>query len=461
VHPGVVAVWRWGPRLSWTNLTIMVDRWSPAWTTRLRDVFGAPLADVRQEHIEGLVASGAREAADLDFKASLYGKTEQAMRELCKDIAAMRNDRGGVIVLGVADEDGIAVDCPEVQLSDDEERRMRQIVASGTTPHAAFDMQAVPGKTSGKGFYLLIAQPSPFRPHAVVVGEGFRYPRRDGSTTRYLSEIEIADMYRSRFRGESEQLDRLERIGQEALGRVAEDGPWVVASLVPNNSGALPISFAGRTAIEQWARAECCSNDAVDGFFPVAAMASVGVERYSIATVHDGGKRPTAAYAQCHVDGAGSAALVFYQQGTEPDGITVFDTDILWRTAKALRLIGRHAVRAGAYGDAAVHLQLAGESMYLGSYRGGVPQRFRDTELSISQAHSRHTVPLESLVGDPQNLLAATRLMLNDIFNAFGRAEIPHIALDGTLRLPYFRDSELAKWAEARGVPATAETLPE
>jgi hypothetical protein len=439
----------------------MLDGSSPAWTTRLRDVFGAPLAEVSHEHIEGLVSSGAREAADLDFKASLYGKGEQATRELCKDIAAMRNDRGGVILLGVADEDGIAVDCPEVPLSDDEERRMRQIVAAGTTPHAAFDIEPVPGKTSGKGFYLLIAQPSPFRPHAVVVDKGFRYPRRDGSTTRYLSEIEIADMYRSRFRGEGEQLDRLERIGQEALDRVVQEGPWVVASLVPNNSGALPISFSGRSAIEQWAREECCSNDGIDGFFPSTATAGVGVERYAIATVLDDGKRPSAAYAQCHVDGAGTAALVFYKRGNETDGITVFGTDLVWRTAKALRLIGRHAVRAGAYGDAAVHLQLVGESMYLGFYRDGFPHRFKDTDLTVSRAHSRHTIPLGSLAGDPQELLAATRLMLNDIFNAFSRAEVPHITQDGTLRLAYFRDPELAKWAEARGVPTTAETLPE
>jgi hypothetical protein len=70
-------------------------------------------------------------------------------------------------------------------------------------------------------------------------------------------------------------------------------------------------------------------------------------------------------------------------------------------------------------------------------------------------------VPLESLVGDLQELFVATRLMLNDIFNAFGRAEISHIAQDGTLRLAYFRDPELAKWAEARGVPTTPQTLPE
>lgn len=112
-------------------------------------------------------------------------------------------------------------------------------------PTPAFNIKPVPGTTVSKGFYLLIAQPSPFRPHAVVAGDGLRYPRRDGSTTRYLSEIEVADKYRGRFRGEREQLDRLDRIGREALDRVKKDGPWLVAALVPNSAGAMSISFRG------------------------------------------------------------------------------------------------------------------------------------------------------------------------------------------------------------------------
>jgi hypothetical protein len=43
------------------------------------------------------------------------------------DIAAMRNDRGGVIVLDVADKEAVAVGCLEVPLSHGEGRRMRQI----------------------------------------------------------------------------------------------------------------------------------------------------------------------------------------------------------------------------------------------------------------------------------------------------------------------------------------------
>jgi predicted HTH transcriptional regulator len=115
----------------------------------------------------------------------------------------MRNDRGGVIILGVEDTDGVASAAPGVDLSDGEELRMRSIVAAGTAPHAAFEIQRVESADAGHGFYLLIAPPSSQRPHAVIHSQGLRYPRRDGAGTRYMSEVEIADMYRSRFAGEA------------------------------------------------------------------------------------------------------------------------------------------------------------------------------------------------------------------------------------------------------------------
>lgn len=74
----------------------------PAWSGRLRATFGAPLGEVGYEHIEALVPAQVSEAADLDFKEALYGNSAGDKHELCKDIAAMRNHRGGVIVLGSA-----------------------------------------------------------------------------------------------------------------------------------------------------------------------------------------------------------------------------------------------------------------------------------------------------------------------------------------------------------------------
>jgi len=177
----------------------------------LTDLLGVPITAITAQDIARLVAEQITETDELDFKATLYGKDEAAKVELCKDIAGLRNHRGGAILLGVGEKDAIASGCPEVELSDAEARRMRQIVAAGTAPYAAFDIQAVPGEESGRGFYLLLAEPSPFRPHAVLVNGGLRYPRRDGTITRYLTEAEVADMYRIAFEERSSRLNGLLR----------------------------------------------------------------------------------------------------------------------------------------------------------------------------------------------------------------------------------------------------------
>jgi hypothetical protein len=322
----------------------------PAWSGRLRAIFGAPLGEVEYEHIEALIPAQVSEAADLDFKEALYGNSAGDKHELCKDVAAMRNHRGGVIVLGVRDDNGVAVAVAGVAISDDEALRMRQIVAAGTAPHAEFEIRPVAGPTEGSGFYLLVADPSPYRPHAVVVNDGLRFPRRDGTTTRWLSEVEVADLYRDRFRGQADQLDRLARIGGEARDRVVPDGPWLVAAAVPNHAGSLSISFPGRRAIEEWARTEHTSTDFVDGFFepPAVVMAGVGVERYTLTTHFDQGQQANHAYAECHTDGAAAAARILYTPTHSDDGVTVIDTSLVMTTAKCLRLIGRHARRAGA-----------------------------------------------------------------------------------------------------------------
>jgi len=291
------------------------------WTRRLADLFGAPLDQVTVESIERVVAARVQEDDDLDFKEALYGNGDSEKRELAGDIAAMWNDQGGVILIGVSDEDGTAAAAPEVDLSEDEALRMQSIIVSLTAPYGDVTIRRIAGRAEGRGFYLLIAPPSPMRPHAVRVNNALRYPRRNGAMTRYLSELEVADLYRGRFRGEHEQTDRLRQIGDELLANIdTSDMPWALAAVVPNTPGSLEVSGAGRTAIHQW-----CLQEFGDGFhdmqmFGDAPVVGVGVRRYTVGAMHDGGlPSPVSAYAECHTDGSAAAALSLRQPRPEPD----------------------------------------------------------------------------------------------------------------------------------------------
>jgi hypothetical protein len=185
------------------------------WTTRLRSIFGTPLADVGEQDLEALVDHEVREDADLDFKQALYGNGDSDRREFAADVAALWNDRGRVIVIGVREENDVAVERTPVEMDAAEEGRMRSIGASNIVPYAPFYIRPVPSdETPGRGYYRILVPPSPDRPHAVRKGIDLRYPLREhvGADKRWLSESEIADAYRDRFTRVGSDAARVEAV---------------------------------------------------------------------------------------------------------------------------------------------------------------------------------------------------------------------------------------------------------
>jgi Putative DNA-binding domain len=218
-------------------------------------VLGAPPHEVEEEHLKALVDSGVREDADLDLKEARYGTSDQDRRKLAGDIAAMANDRGGLIVIGIRDEDDAAAETTPVELVDGEEGRLRQTAAGNLAPHVPFEIRVVPASHDPeRGYYLLIVPPSSLRPHAVRKGLDLRYPRRDGTTTRWLSESEVADMYRDRFRLATDESERVTAVLGEGLSAMdTSEGAFLAVALVPTTSGSMSIDVARTRAVEEWA----------------------------------------------------------------------------------------------------------------------------------------------------------------------------------------------------------------
>jgi predicted HTH transcriptional regulator len=80
----------------------------------------------------------------------------------------MANERGGVIIIGIRDENDVAVEVTPVELRDGEEARIRQIAAENIAPHLTFDVLVIENASGAThGYYLLIVSPSTLRPHAV------------------------------------------------------------------------------------------------------------------------------------------------------------------------------------------------------------------------------------------------------------------------------------------------------
>ena len=98
-------------------------------------VLGCRLDDPDEGSVCALVDNRIAEAEDIEFKGALYGKGDSDKVELAKDVAALANHHGGVIVLGIgADPSGVAISASGIEFRDGEADRMRQLVAERVSP---------------------------------------------------------------------------------------------------------------------------------------------------------------------------------------------------------------------------------------------------------------------------------------------------------------------------------------
>jgi predicted HTH transcriptional regulator len=168
--------------------------------------------------LEGLVTKGVREGEQLDFKIKPHlpetgpipetagggaAAPWSAQQEWAKDVCQFANHRGGLLLIGVEEEDDVAVGVQpttgDVAALD---QRLRAALTSYSAPPPRIEVITIPAAAGGS-YMAIIVPRSELSPHAVTSGPGgsrrtMSFPVRDGSHTRWMSEAELADRYRQR-----------------------------------------------------------------------------------------------------------------------------------------------------------------------------------------------------------------------------------------------------------------------
>lgn len=427
----------------------------------LYPLLGRDLDAVGETELTRLV--GASETEWFDAKRDLYGRSDRDKRELASDVAAFANRQGGLIVIGL-DETGEVVSAltptPDESLVG-EELRMTQIISSLVAPVPAFSVRRV--TISGGGSCLLLSvPPSVRRPHCVAVGsDTVRYPLREGTHKRYLSESEIADLYRSRFAEARAHTDRANVRHKAMVASLdGSEQAWLVISVEPESSGAFAVSRAsmeplrafGKTTPVQfptWFRGT--------SYTPVRAFRAI-----HLLDAHD---RVYSSAAHLHLDGGGSMAFGWEWRprnglDTGPKVALIADEDIVGCLVNAVWSLAHWATNwAGASGDATLLVELYAPETYpmaLWQYRGSFPDRLRGSrELGEPSGLVEITVALDATVTDSADLLVTCRRAASELESAFGVFGPSQITVDGGLRWRYFyRDKTnwLRQWAAALGV---------
>ncbi len=470
---------------------------------RLESLLGTCLEDVKPRHLRALVSGQVAEAFDLDFKAGPYGSGDPDRRELAKDVAALANTAGGLLVLGIGEDDqGRAATAPGVSVTESETRRIRQIVASLVCPLPAFDVLPIEDPvTPGHGFLIIAVARGLNAPHAVLVNDGFRYPRRNGATTRYLSEPEVASAYRDRFDAASEQARRAQ--GLEALEVLplvpAEDMGWVVLSLVPDAPGELLIDQAvlrsaqaellgtsptllpaglSWTNVRAGRRCLLASDSLADGTVPRKLSAILCHDGAGLFAMNAIDSRPAALPPRKPVPspypsqrcgqpdplrpGSDTGTAVAAEAGHRPaQGAWLHDEQVVNAILTGLRFLGHHARdRAAAGGNALLraHVRADRGRANLGTGGRAAPGSTWEMWRDWSVQQAEFAAPLDTLAVDGPDLVAAAYLLASDLFQTFGLPEALQLTRDGQIRGRHWskdRIPQLREWATQAGVTIT------
>lgn len=175
--------------------------------TALHRLLGRGPSPITDDLLDAAVELGLSESDDLDWKSELPPTKGLAETDFPKDIAAMANSGGGVIVYGVNEQQKRAIGRTDVGgLTENHERTLRAAAYGAITPPVFIGVHAV--GTSGKRAVAVIVPASVDGPHLIFRDKFFGAPLRNDADTEWMKERQIEAAYRVRLE-ERRRADKL------------------------------------------------------------------------------------------------------------------------------------------------------------------------------------------------------------------------------------------------------------
>jgi hypothetical protein len=198
--------------------------------TALHRALGAAPGPLTNELLDAAVAAGATETDDLDWKSELPPAKGLSQTDFPKDVAAMANSGGGVIVFGVRETQKAAAERVDVgEFDESYERSLRSAAITAISP-PVFGLNVHRLGAEGNRAVVVEVPASVDGPHLIYKNEYFGAPVRNDSDTVWMKERQIEAMYRARFEERRHATEALDALFTEAAARRDTDKrAWLIA----------------------------------------------------------------------------------------------------------------------------------------------------------------------------------------------------------------------------------------
>ena len=344
--------------------------------------------------------------------------------------------------------------------------RLSKAAAGNLAPIPRYSIRGIADETKdpGQGYIVITVPRSLAAPHAVQVNNALRYPVRNNRDKRWLSEPEISEAYRQRFRAADEQVNLADRAMAEGYSQVVGTSPWaawLLLALVPELHGNMPIDRAAQHALQhELARTKTgILNDGSTLWNRVR----IGQRRFQASDVFNS-TLPLSQYAKLHSNGTGFFAwpVTSERDATNREGVAVdlpvWDLHLTNGVISGLHFLASHARdRAMAGGDALVMARLAlTKEGYLAREWNEMLDRNMGSRTISAMDPVDRVFPLDSIAQPGRELVSASHLLLSDIVQEFGWAEPYKIIRDGEIALSYWSrhlQPGIRAWADEHDIP--------
>ncbi|WP_282204930.1 AlbA family DNA-binding domain-containing protein [Kitasatospora fiedleri] len=398
---------------------------------RLRTLLGVHrLQDATWEQLLSLKDNeNAAEGPDIDYKAGPvpYGRGTEGAGEFVKDVLALANTSGGVLVLGMAEDRTTSIPTVPVpvQLTDQARKQYNEYLAQRAEPNVECVIHFVPKEPGGtEGIMLVAVPPSAHAPHAVIgtrdLRDGtLRYPWRNDNQVAFMNPTRVKSTIMASMTATAARQDVLRGAEHDIRNAAYLGYPIMSVTLIPDIPGSFSVNKASLEDFAQETKGPFIWNGA-----DLLPHTSVGPRRLTASDAEMKGRH----IVHLHSDGSGAwgskvrlAHILDRFDDEATDSVPCWDSRRIAEAAlEKTWYLARHAVdRAGAAGTATLQITLfcaPAERMPLGGGSHPVtlgPHAHSDVTGSAS-------ILLDNVVEGGRDLVAGTAAALADLYQHFG-----------------------------------------